>query len=874
MEDQRPPGIGASILKIIYGEDIVDEIYGDLIEIYQHRVAHSGLFLARLYFFWDLILSFRNLGLRKRSKVSPSFHTIMLQNHLKIAFRFIGKNKVYAALNIIGLAVGLIATLFIFAYVRFEKSYEDFHQNANRIVRVSVDVYNEGSLNVQDAMSYPAVGPEMKEKYPTVEEYVHFYPAGVIEVSLQQEVYKVREVYFTEGSCFEVFDFDFLYGKPNEVLHKPFEVVITESLARQFFGRLSNDILGQDVKIGKRVKLKVVGIVKDLPLNTHLKAKMLISYATGVSLFKWDVTAWNMNNEYTYLLLNSPRSYDQFLNHLDSYNQELLAKEALFQEEIVAQKLEDIHLYSNKTYEIEPNGEARSVYFMGVIGIFILILACINYVNLFLAKSLERAKEVGIRKVIGSRRKELIGQFLIETFLINVFAALIAILGFELLLPRFYALSGIPESVSFYRLPDFWLAFGILLFTSILFSGLYPSIVLSKLKPITILKGKFVRSQKGIVFRHGLVVFQFAISIMLTIGAFVVGKQLYHLQKTDLGMEIEQIMVVEAPFTDSLQHNFEGFKGDLLGLPGIEKVSRSSSVPGILDQSTTTGIRLKGSPKENNFTYNIYQIDDEFVDLMGIEIIAGENFRPGDEKSYEILVNEETLRLWEINPEEAVGKIAPFWGVEWKIQGVMKNFYQRSPKDPHIAMVLLSPRGDKSWEYASIKINTRDMDQSLVQVEEYWEKHFAGSVFQFHFLDEMFEQQYRKDKSFSDLFNTATMLAILIACLGLLGISSYSAQQRTKEVGIRKTLGASIGSIIGLLLKSYMGLILLAILIAIPVSWLGIREWLQNFATRVALDPWVFLLPVLAVILFALMTVSWHTFSLARTNPVNILKEE
>lgn len=868
----EPPKLGTFLLRKIYGEEMFDEIYGDLRELYIEQLESGGKLYAQYTYIVNAFLSIRNYGLRKKQNTSSLYSTIMLKNHVKIAFRFMAKNLVYTGLNVLGLTLGMLSCLYILMYVGFETSYEHFHENAERIARVSVDVYNEGKLDVQDAMSYPSVGPDLKEKFPVVEEYVHFYPTDGVEFAVDNEVFKAGNFFFTENSCFKVFSYEFLYGDKETALQNPFELVLTERAAEKYFGK--KNVIGRSILINGQIELKVVGVIKNVPPNSHITFDMLLSYPTGIRLQGWDVTSWNMNNEYTYLLLSSSEDFERFEEDLQSYVLALQEKGILEAENLVAQRLTDIHLYSDKTYEIEANGDARSVYFLGVIGLFIIFLAGINYINLFLAKSLERAKEVGVRKVIGSNRNQLIGQFLTETALINLLSAVLAVGLLKLLLPFFYELSGIPEQASFFSQPILWLFLIGLTVLSILFSGIYPSTILSHFSPISVLKGKYTHNKQGIWFRKGLVVFQFAISIMLMIGAFVVGKQLIHLQKTDLGMNIDQTIVVEAPFTDSLKENRGAFRNSLTNIASVKEVSHTGGVPGYVDITTTTGIQMKGSGKKNNFTYNLYQIDEHFIHLMGIELIAGGNLQAGDQKLYKLLVNEETLRLWDITPQEAVGKVVQFWGIDWIIQGVIKNFYQRSPKEPHIPMILYSYDFKYSWYFTSISLQSTDLAQSIANIQQVWKTHFPESVFQYFFLDEKFNQQYSQDQKFSTLFRYATFLAIFIACLGLVGISIYNTQQRAKEIGIRKVLGAGIPHIVSLLMKSYLSLIAISIILAIPLSFLGVRNWLENFATKINLDMGIFITPVLLVLGFAILAVSWQTIRLAFINPIQTLKDE
>ncbi len=799
----------------------------------------------------------------------------MYTHYIITTLRNLLRRPIFSLLNILGLALGMAACLFILMYVNYEKSYENFHSNSDRIVRLSLDLYEGGTVNLQDVETYRPIGPMLKRELPEVVQYAHLYHAGTQDFTINNQVFTEDRVYITEPYCFELFTHNFLYGDKETALDEPYEVVITQSTAQKYFGKV--DVVGEVLEYPLRNHqngLKIAGVIEDVPPNTHIKYDILISYETGFSEFGWEFDEWNSNNEYTYLLLRSKEDIPSFEQKLEEVNDRLTATEQLDSERIISQPIQDIHLYSHKTFEPETNGDARAVQLLTIIAIFIIVLACVNYINLSTARSLERAKEVGIKKVIGSRRKQLITQFVTEAGFINMIAGICAVIIFDVFQSYFRSLSGIPDSISFNSQPVFWATLFSIMILSTILSGLYPAFALTQFAPITTLKGKYTHSTKGIVLRKGLVVFQFTISILLIAGTFTVKNQLSYLRKLDLGMDIQQVLVLRGPSSDTLNRKFDAFKDDLLRIPAVQSVSKSDCVPGLPyhEMSTSSGIDLVGATDSKNYTFNIYGIDDQFLPIMEIELLAGKNFEPNTTGYNQVLINELSAELLGISkPEEAVGKQLDFWGNKSTIIGVMKNFYQLSPKDPHIPMILVAAQ---YWNYASIAINSNNIQKDLHNIETVWNTYFPASLYHFFFLDESYQQQYLQDERFSKVFRLLTLMAIVIAVLGLLGISTYQVQQRTKEIGIRKILGASVQHILIMLTQSYIWLISISAIIAIPISWYGIHQWLENFEAKLPITPNLFIWPVILIISITFFTIIWQTIKSATANPVHALRDE
>ncbi len=803
----------------------------------------------------------------------------MLKHYLITTLRVLNRNSLYSLLNIMGLATGLAACLMILQYVRFERSYEDMYSQAERIVRITLDYYEGESLTDQDAMSYIPLGPRVVREIPEAIDFARFQYMETQDFSYEGQAYREDKVYLATASCLDLFSYKFIEGDPHTALKAPYEVLITEEIAQKYFGKIAPIGKLLTINYGEgQVRLSVVGVIEKLPLNTHLKFDMLVSYKTAFAAYgdSWEYQEdnWNSNNDYTYILLNSEEEIPTFNKKLEALTDRLHQEGFMEEERMVAQPIKDIHLHSHRPFEAEPNGDGQSVQFLQIIAFFILLMAIVNYINMATARALERAREVGIRKTIGSRRQQLIIQFLFETALIHLLAGLVALSIIQAFQPIFEYLTGIPIQGFFIKDVLFWAQLLGLLSLSIVLSGLYPAWILSSYKPILMLKGNFVHSGKGRLLRKGLIVTQFSLSLMLIVGLGVFRSQLIYMKNKDLGTNIEQTLVLRSPNMDSLQNNFPGFRNTILQHPDVQSIALSNVVQGnsILEMSTTTGIGLHGSKERNNLAFYMQWIDEHYLPQMGIELLAGKDFEVNS-KGYKVLINERAMEEWKIgSPEEAIGQQIDYWGETWTIMGVVKNYHQRSVKEPFLPMIMMYSNG--FWGFASVKISTDKLPGLIQDMKETWDRHFLGSAFTYFFLDENFDLQYATDQRFLQLFSLLTALAILIAALGLIGLASYMALKRTKEIGIRKVLGASISQIWTLLSKDFFALIGIATAISLPLIWLGIQNWLNRFPFRTELDGWTFLIPIGILLVLATLSISFQILRAAQVNPVESLKYE
>jgi putative ABC transport system permease protein len=568
---------------------------------------------------------------------------------------------------------------------------------------------------------------------------------------------------------------------------------------------------------------------------------------------------------------------------MDKFNASMVKKEFISDERFIAQKIGDIHLYSKKGFETEPNGDARSVYLLLGVAFLVIISALVNYVNLTTSKALDRAKEIGMRKVVGSTQGQIRTQVFIDSLLMNLAAGGLATVIIALVKPLFVETAGLPENFSVFSDLFFWQSLALFLTLSIFLSAIYPAFVLSSFKPTAVLKGKFTHSSTGTFLRKSLVVFQFTITVVLLVQAFAVYNQLDFLRNVDIGVDTEKTIVIKSPTGEGISDNYESFKQSLLAQSQVKAVSSSGVVPGQPEGAfnTTTGINLSNVQEETNFNFYLSQIDTAYLDLMEIQLLAGENYTStslpglgdiGDNKR-QVIVNEEAIRLWGIpTAQEAVGQELSFFGEQWNIKGVVKNYSQLSPKSPQIPILMVySPNVS---ENVSIKFHGGDPKDQLALVKSQYEASFVGKPFTYFFLDTNYDQQYKAEERFQKVFGALTLFAIFIACLGLFGLATFTVVKRTKEIGIRKSIGASTSNVLMLLSKDFVKTVLISMLVGIPIAYFMVKSWLQSFANHIEISWWLFALPSALIMVLVIISISGKTISTALMNPVDSLKSE
>lgn len=814
----------------------------------------------------------------------------MLRNYFKIALRDLKKRKTYAALNILGLAIGLGCFLLIFEYVAHERSYDRFQDLGDRIVRVRLDSFRGGELMWKSATIYPAIAPAMKKDFPEVEDFCRLHDAELLLANDARNMkFSETKGYFADPSSLRMLEINLQKGDPASALSGPDQIIISEAMAKKYFGN--------EEPLGKRLTVRdpqgtwsyeVTGVFRDYPRNSHLIIEYLVSYATLGKLARivWGdttnatETSWGWYDFYSYILLQPGADWKTLEAKLPAFcdrhlNSREFARNNNIRNELALLPLSDIHLYSNYNQEAEVNGNGRAVSFLFLIAFFIIGIAWINYINLATARSMERAREIGVRKVLGALRVDLIRQFLSESVLLNVIALVVALLAVLELAPVFHQFIGRAEASGFNLPANYWLGTLAIFAAGALLAGLYPAFVLSGYQPGLVLKGVFKNRRNSQTLRKGLIVAQFAASVALIAGTMIVYRQVEFMRQQSLGANINQTLVLDAAasLSDSLYQNaFQPFKNEALGISGVKNLTASSSVMGKEIYWTTSGRRLVADA--GTITLFHLGVDYDFVPAYNLELKAGRNFSENfttDNKT--ALLNEQAAKqLGFESIESAINQKIRRGGDTLTVIGVVANFHQQGLQktiDPMIMLLRPNIRG-----YYSAKIQATEVQATVAALQKIWEKHFPADPFSFYFLDELFDRQYRADMIFGKVFGAFAFLAVLIACFGLLGLSAYNVVQRTKEIGVRKVLGASVVSIAGLLSKDFVKLVLAANLVAWPVAYFAMNRWLQDFAYRVNIGWWVFALAGGAALLIALLTVSLQAIKAALANPVEALRYE
>jgi putative ABC transport system permease protein len=805
----------------------------------------------------------------------------MIKNYFKIAWRNIVRQKIYSGINIIGLAIGIAACLLILQYVSFELSYENFQANKDRVYRIQQDRYDNGKLSTQWAAGAFAAGNSFKDAIPEIEEYVKLVQNGQVTTEVQSQPVKIEKVFFATNSFFKVFTYPVISGNQASALAEPFTAALSEATARRLFG--NTDVIGKTLDLNRNSSYKITAVYKDAPVNTQLKPDILLSYATFIKFRGPDnnpETAWLNDGCLTYVLLRKGADAAKVQAKFDAIVEKAVGADLKRYNASVTyllQPLADIHLYSHYMMEPAPNGDGKTTYLLLAIAFFIAVIAWVNYINLATARAVNRAKEVGVRKAIGSQRRQLIIQFLAESTLLNGLALVLALVVVVLAIPGFNQLSGQHLSFSLLSKSNFWLGLSALFVAGVFFSGLYPAFVLSGFKPIEVLKGKMTSTRQGSFLRKSLVVFQFAASLFLLIGTFTVYRQIQFMRKQALGVNIDQTLVVRPPIVrvdSTYSDNITALKNALFSQTSIKGITESTSIFGESVGWNAGGIKLVGTDESTQKQYRVIGVDFDFVNVFGLKLIAGRNFsKEFGTDDHAVIFNKKGVEQLGFNkPGDAIGKKIDFWGEQFTIAGVAENFHQQSLREAFEPLILrLIPAAQG---YLSLKVNPSGIDGTINLVKAEWSKLFPGNTFEYFFLDDHFGEQYNADQRFGQVFSLFTLLAILVACLGLFGLASFTTIQRTKEIGIRKVLGASVTGIMQLLYREFAMLLLIAFVIAVPLAWITVDNWLRGYAFRIDVHWSYFALPFAAIFIIALLTVSFQSIKAAVANPVTSLRTE
>ena len=900
MKDVRPPRWADKFLEWYCAPPFIEEIQGDLHQAFHRRCVERGVTRARVMFIFDVLrsLSFRTFD---KSIFSSANSNAMFTNYLKITLRNLLRNIAFSLVNILGLAISMTASLLILEYVHFERSYDKFHLNSDRIYRVLLERKTPSVHNYLSA-NHPGVAPALKAEFPEVEDYVRMLPPGIrmpdavalsyVDEKGKEAIFLEANYYIVEPSFLRMFSFPFIQGDPEHALDDASSIVISESLSKKYFG--SVDPMGKTLAAnGGRVNFKVTGVFKDIPDNSHIRFDFLVSryFVTSAPPLD-DAGAWIWPEFFTYVRLAPGTNVAALETKLDDFyhrHNEAFLKKNDIEEHLKFQPLTDIHLKSpTMGKERAKTGSDQMMNFLLLIAVLILSIAWINYVNLSTSKSVERAKEVGLRKVVGALKRQLISQFLFESAAINFFAMLLSLLITFLVYPYFSQLTGrgfdnnLFDSPLF-QVPTFWLAFLLVFMLGSLLAGLYPAFVISSFRIVTVLKGKFFSSPAGITMRKILVGTQFAISIALIAGTIMIFRQVQFMRNHDLGYAKDQLLVVRGPrIVDSLYHmRQETFMTAVRAYPAINNTSVTSEVPGSL-LTQVNNIRKLNEGPEANIKVSMYFIDTNFFPTFDIKILAGRNFTETDSligpkaQSNPIILNRKIIEMLGYkNAEEAVkqrvnfGLGADTWVGE--IVGVSENFSQQSLRIDYEPLIFFpSPFGS----YFAVNLEATDLPATLQQIKEKFDASFPGNPFNYFFMDDHFNSQYAADQQFAEVFGLFTGLALFIAGLGLYGLSLFMITQRTKEIAIRRILGASISNMIQLFSKDFVILIIVANLLTLPLIYILADRWLSSFAFRINIGWIMFVVPAITLLTISIATVGLQTIRTGLVSPVKSLRAE
>ncbi len=798
----------------------------------------------------------------------------MLKHYFILTLRHFWRNKFYTFISVMGLSLGIAAFLVVVQYISFELSYEDMHPHSERVYRVTQDFYKGSEYVVTDCETPMPLAPLLKEKFPAVEQFVRVQDIDEVLFEYEGKTIRPEIVYAVDPSFFDIFGYQILRGSPQREFEKPFTAVVTKSFALKHFGKVNavGEILRS--KASDR-SLEIVGVVEDVPLNTHLKFDLLFSFETLRKL-GWDemFTSWTGNNNFTYFRAGQKLDIKAFNQQLATFSNKIPEKEDkdIFQAECIR----DIHLYSHKTFEPETNSDVKVIYFLGIIAAFTILIAIINYINLYSAKALEKSKEISVRQVLGASFREMFFPNLMEAGLLCVFAGLLSLAWMDLGLSFLKSISdGVIAEQMFFE-TNFWLWFvGILVICTIV-AGLYAQFMLSLFKLRDALRGTPKLSRKSLAFQKAFIVGQYVATFALVIGTVIVIKQINYMMSQDLGMQPEQVLVVRGSVVaDSEIHEQRSatFKDELKQQPKIKRVASTNTLPGmeLHELNTSTGFSTVDDNRGDGINFYFYWVDAHYIPALGMEIISGQNFRPQQQGSF-VIMNEESVRvLGFASPEAAIGKKIENGG-EFTILGVVKDFHQQSLKEAQIPMLFLYQ--DHPYGYYALKIQSGGIQETIQATQKTFEEVFPDEPFEYFFLDEHFDRQYHNEIKFAKLSGLFAFLAIFISCIGLVGISSYVALRRSKEVAIRKVLGATVQNLVLVLSGSYLKRIAIACLIATPLTYFALQQWLQGFAYRTEISWWLFPMGALTLITLAFLVMSIQALKAALSNPVHSLRDE
>jgi putative ABC transport system permease protein len=798
----------------------------------------------------------------------------MLYNYLKITFRNFLRQKGFYFINILGLSVGIACSILIVLFVNYELGFDKFHRNHDRIYRLAVDGVVGNTMIYQTYTPAPLPAAFYNE-YPEIEKITRISDWSEVKTRYQDKIFNEDRIFAVDSTFFKIFTFNMISGDKELALKEQYSIVLTRSMANKYFG--DEDPLNKVMRLDTS-NFKVTGVIEDVPAQSHFHFDFLVSLTSFDGLYNG--TSWWWNNFRTYLLLNPNTNYLDLQAKFPDFVRKYMFEGRDYKEamskgnkwEYYLQPLTEIHLTSDISGEFEPNGNKTYINIFWVVAIFILLMACINFMNLSTAKSFRRAKEVGIRKVSGATKSKLVIQFILESILIAFISLLIGLVVVEVTIPAFRDFTGRNLTLHYFEEALTIPLFLLLAIVIGIFSGSYPAFVLSAFQPVKVLKGRLNRGGRGFTVRNILVIFQFAVSVVLIIGTITVYQQLRMIQNKNLGFDKENVLVIRNAYL--LGEKSEAFKKEIRQNASIIHVAGAHCMPGM----RLNNIGFGADEVEDGFTLNLILCDPEYVNVMNFEMAQGRFFSPDfPTDTSAIVINEAALNL--IGWKDPIGKKINNWGDDrhdFPVIGVAKDFHYESMHEKIRPQAFLHLNGPFGWDerFISVRIKQGSENDVLEFLEKKWEDFSIELPFSYSFFDTDYDKLYRNEQQTKDLMIIFTLLAIFIACLGLLGLASFMAAQKTREIGIRKTFGASSDNIVWTFSKAFIKWVLIANIIAWPVAWFVMDRWLQNFAYRISISWWIFIAAMLLGLVIAFLSVSYQYFKASLTNPVDALRYE
>ncbi|MFY0591369.1 ABC transporter permease [Roseivirga sp.] len=887
VKSHTPPFLPKRFLKWYCKSDLYEDISGDIEEDFNKRYEQRGARSARFYYYIDVIRFFRPFAVKNLFKTQ--IDNSMFSINSKIALRNLGKHKLYSFINISGLALGIAACLIIAHYVAFQLSFDKQFENSETLYRVHMTRYQNGVDQGTNENVGFGLGPAIRKVAPEIEKasLLHTYSDGAVVSTLvdstSSTAFQEYDILFVEPVFLDMFSLNFLSGNPKTALNDLMSVVISESTAKKYFGDTNDLLVGKTLNIignwGESGTFTIAGVFEDFPENSHLAFDMLLPMSNVLkdSQYQSDDAAWGWSNFELYVQLIHQTTEDIVEGKIASLMEEYVGEEMEQngEERIPSiQSIKELHLQSERTGQ---EGAMTSIYFLILIASFILVIAWINFINLSTAKAAERSREVGVKKAMGAVKGQIVVQFLTESFWINLLATILAIGIAYGLLPKMGLIIGHDFNLNLSN-PVTLTIIGSMIFIGPLLAGIYPAFVMSAFKTTDSLKGNKTLSSGKVPLRKILVVFQFVISTLMIAGTYAVTEQLKFMRNQSTGFEKDRILVVNGPQTDIAYTSFEKFRNETKAIASVEQFATSRSIPGA-GYNWGTEMYKDGDDKSTRKRISITWIDSDFIPTYEIEMISGRDFSDPIRQAEDIsianglIINEATVKAYNLGtPEEAINKKMVVSGEVIPVRGVMKDHNWQSLHNKISPSAFLFSNASK--RHFSLKLNMQNTEQVISQITGSYEENFPGNPIEYHFLDDFFNEQYKADQEFGKIFNSFAVFAVVASCLGLFGLTAFQMLQKSKEIGIRKVLGAKLTNITFLFSKNYVTLILISNAIAIPITYFGIRSWLEDFAFKIYISPKLFIMPVALLMGIALITITFQTLKAARANPIKSLKSE